>query len=303
MLHLFTPHHSNNQRPKTLHPSFLIFYIIFFLLLEINLGLVQKIRPDILGIATNITIERLYALTNQKRGEAGLPQLILNKELSQAANLKAQDMFSKDYWAHNSPSGGTPWEFILAAGYRYFYAGENLAKDFNDSDGVVSAWINSSSHKENILKSEYRDIGFAVVNGKLNGQETTLVVQMFGAGEAGAAAQKQAVIPPVAAASFPSPTLSPILPTPTPMPSYLSAEIPVAPGSGGNILRPRFDIIALMAGFSSTADLFLIGILVVDGFLIWQRRTVRLAGHNFAHILFLGSILGVVWLKSLGVIL
>jgi len=89
-------------------------------------------------------------------------------------------MFAKNYWAHFAPDGKTPWDFILNSGYQYEYAGENLAKNFLFSDDVVSAWMNSQIHRDNILKREYSEVGYAVVNGMFNGEQTTLVVQMFG---------------------------------------------------------------------------------------------------------------------------
>src|SRR3989338_7182361 len=116
--------------------------------------------------------------------------LELNPELSLAAEKKAEDMFARNYWAHNGPNGSTPWDFIKGAGYTYIYAGENLAKDFQNSNDVVQAWMKSPSHRENILRKEYQDIGFAVVNGVLNGEETTLVIQMFGVSSSKSVAAK-----------------------------------------------------------------------------------------------------------------
>jgi len=109
-----------------------------------------------LGFATDISIQALLKDTNDKRIENGLQPLTLNDQLNQAAAGKAADMFGNNYWAHISPSGKTPWDFILGANYQYVYAGENLAKDFQDSQGVVDAWMNSPSHKENLLNSNTR---------------------------------------------------------------------------------------------------------------------------------------------------
>ena len=101
--------------------------------------------------------------------------------MAEAAREKALNMFKNNYWAHYGPNGETPWQFVLEAGYQYEYAGENLAKNFLFSDGVMEAWMDSETHRENILRDEYTEVGFAVVNGLLEGEETTLVVQMFGA--------------------------------------------------------------------------------------------------------------------------
>ncbi len=176
--HLFIPKEDNHFRSRLLHLDFLTYY----LLLALFFTFLFKSTPlsNILGYATDITIQKLYELTNQERQKYNLPPLNYNEKLSKAAYQKALDMFNKNYWAHFGPNGETPWQFILNAGYEYEYAGENLAKNFLFSENVVSAWMNSKTHRENILKKEYTDIGFAVVNGTLNGEPTTLVVQMFG---------------------------------------------------------------------------------------------------------------------------
>lgn len=176
--HLLIPTETNNYKPKSLHTDFLMIYLITaffmsFVFKKINLN-------NVLGFATDITINKLYQLTNQEREKNHLPPLTYNEKLATAAYQKAQDMFAKNYWAHFAPDGKTPWDFILNSGYNYQYAGENLAKNFLFSDSVVSAWMDSPTHRENILKSNYTDVGFAIVNGVLNGEETTLVVQMFG---------------------------------------------------------------------------------------------------------------------------
>ena len=78
------------------------------------------------------------------------------------------------------PNGETPWQFIKGEGYEYSVAGENLAKGFNDENNMMNAWLNSPAHKANIAKAEYTDIGVAVIDGELGGQNVTLVVQVFG---------------------------------------------------------------------------------------------------------------------------
>lgn len=183
--HLFVPSENNDYQAKAIHLDFLSFYLIFALFLTFSYRLFSQTGLNVLGLATDITVEKLYQLTNEVRGKYNLPPLNYNEKLSQAAYLKAQDMFAKNYWAHYAPDGKTPWEFILKVGYQYEYAGENLAKNFLFSQGVVDAWMDSPSHRENILKKEYQEVGFAVVNGVLNGEETTLVVQMFASPQEG----------------------------------------------------------------------------------------------------------------------
>ena len=178
--HLLIPHHSNNQRAKLLHPSSIIGVIAFVFFFQIFLRTTSVIYPQILGYASSIPVSEIISLTNAERNSRGLGTLKYNERLSVAAAKKASDMFSKNYWAHVSPTGTQPWFFITDTGYTYRYAGENLARDFTNAADVVSAWIASPTHKENLLNNRYQDIGVAVVDGKLDGRETTLVVQMFG---------------------------------------------------------------------------------------------------------------------------
>jgi hypothetical protein len=132
------------------------------------------------GYATDITISGLNISTNQERANAGLAPLSLDSRLSAAAYDKANDMIADNYWAHYSPDGASPWTFISASGYDYSSAGENLAKDFTTSSGVIAGWMASPAHKVNLLKSTYVDVGYAIVNGTLLGSDTTIIVAMYG---------------------------------------------------------------------------------------------------------------------------
>ncbi|PJE50380.1 MAG: hypothetical protein COV29_04395 [Candidatus Yanofskybacteria bacterium CG10_big_fil_rev_8_21_14_0_10_36_16] len=119
--------------------------------------------------------------TNIVRANNNLPPLNANVELDLAASKKLQDMISNGYFAHISPEGTTPWFWIKNSGYKYVYAGENLAIGFTEAEATVEAWFESPSHRENLLNSNYDEIGVAV--GKvenLDGYSGILVVQMFG---------------------------------------------------------------------------------------------------------------------------
>lgn len=157
--------------------------IIYCLLILFATGLFRLIPlvfPGVLGYASDIKISDLLVDSNKKRVAAGLSELRLNEKLTDAADKKASHMFEKNYWAHISPDGTEPWDFILGENYDYIYAGENLAKNFTHSDEVVEAWMGSPSHRDNLLSPNYDEVGFAVRDGILDGYETTLVVQMFG---------------------------------------------------------------------------------------------------------------------------
>lgn len=177
LLYFFIPHKKNNYHPYLIR-NFSLFLLSLLIVASFNLpGILEG---DILGTGSNIAKDEIVRLTNEQRTTSGLASLNYNPQLEQAAILKAQDMFSKNYWAHTSPDGETPWSFFSKAGYSFKFAGENLAKDFDNSSQVVSGWMESSGHKENILNANFTEIGVGVMNGNLNGSETTLVVQMFG---------------------------------------------------------------------------------------------------------------------------
>lgn len=135
---------------------------------------------SILGVKANVTAADLLADTNAERVKAGEQPLHYDEQLSSAAFLKAQDMLKQQYWAHTAPDGTTPWQWFAKVGYNYAYAGENLAKNFTTTDATVAAWMASAHHRENILNTHYTDVGFAVVDGVLNGEHTTLVVALYG---------------------------------------------------------------------------------------------------------------------------
>ena len=180
LYHWFIPNKKNNFHPHVLRTSGLIIFLIIFALLPLTYNVTAARQLRVLGYATSISVSDLNTLSNQERSDAGLAPLNLNNQLNNAASVKASDMFADDYWSHVAPDGTTPWSFIVATGYSYSEAGENLAKNFNTSGGVVNGWMNSPTHAANVLKSSYTDVGYAVINGTLSGEETTLVVAMYG---------------------------------------------------------------------------------------------------------------------------
>ena len=176
MKELFIPTKKNRYKPYLLRKGLLVFYTITLVVVNTFGGAlgISKIS------ASDITPSTIISLTNQERSAGGLNTLNQNAKLTAAAKAKAENMFEEQYWDHFGPNGETPWQFITAAGYNYVYAGENLAKGFRTSEGVVEAWMASPTHRDNILSKNYKDIGVAVVSGVLLGKETILVVQMFG---------------------------------------------------------------------------------------------------------------------------
>jgi hypothetical protein len=123
----------------------------------------------------------LVALTNQDRLAQGLGGVTENLLLDKAAQAAAEDMATNGYFAHNSPDGKTPWYWLDQSGYKYSYAGQNLAVNFTDSENVETAWMNSPTHRANIVKPHYTQVGFGTANGMYEGRETTFVVEFFAA--------------------------------------------------------------------------------------------------------------------------
>lgn len=119
-------------------------------------------------------------LTNEERLAITEAPLSRSQVLDQAATLKAEDMARGQYFAHYSPDGVTPWHWFDEVGYFYAHAGENLAIHFSDSGEVVDAWMNSPTHKANIVNGNYTEIGVGTAKGVYQGFDTVFVVQLFG---------------------------------------------------------------------------------------------------------------------------
>ena len=174
----FVPHKNNGYRPHLVRRYGLM--AIVFIIIGLQLGYNGTKTGNVLGVQSDITISSLLEQTNQSRVSAGKSELVISNKLNDAAYLKAQDMLAKQYWAHNAPDGTQPWKWFGDVKYNYDQAGENLAKNFTSTNSVMTAWLDSPEHKANILKSEYKDVGFAVVSGEIDNKPTSLVVALYG---------------------------------------------------------------------------------------------------------------------------
>jgi uncharacterized protein YkwD len=150
-------------------------------------------RNGVLSYATEMSITSLLESTNEQRVRNGQETLRLNSELSKAAQSKANDMTTRNYWSHTTPDGREPWAFIQQADYSYQKAGENLAYGFDTSHNAVIGWMNSPSHRANLLDGAYKEVGFGFANAKNynNSGPETVVVAMYGqpAGSSGIGSQ------------------------------------------------------------------------------------------------------------------
>ena len=116
-----------------------------------------------------------FDLINAKRKEAGLSALKIDNELQNVARVKAKDLVDNNYFSHNSPTYGTPFNMMKNFGITYKTAGENIAGNSSNT-GAVNAWMNSEGHRANILNSSYNYTGLAVVSSPKYGK---VYVQMF----------------------------------------------------------------------------------------------------------------------------
>lgn len=291
--HLFTPHHTNNHRPKILHHQSIAILIVVLLGLIFVMKPIGQSYPSVLGISSNISTQDLLVLTNQRRSENGLPPLSFNAQLSNAASAKASYMFEKNFWAHVAPDGTTPWYFIKNAGYSYLYAGENLARGYNSSSDVINAWMASPTHRDNMLSSNYKEVGFAVATGNLTGSDTVLVVEEFGSKYASTPPVKTAAKPevtseptvavPAKISSAPvitlTPTLTPSTVKPSPLPTS-TAQIAAA------VNKPLVDTKSTKQNLSLIILIILISVLIIDAIIVERKKIERVVTHNLDHIIF-----------------
>lgn len=172
------PSQENNYKSRFLQSDILLYCVILLLALKIFTGIISINFPKNIFFA-DILKSDLVTFINQARQTSGLKPLAQNSKLDQAAQLKAENMVQNNYFDHTSPSGITPWYWFIESGYNYKYAGENLAIGFFDSKEVYDAWLNSPSHKANILNPNYTEVGTAVLSG-FGPNNSIVVVQEFG---------------------------------------------------------------------------------------------------------------------------
>lgn len=258
----------------------------------------------VLGYASSINADQVVEYTNAERAKLGLPPLTTNGLLNQAAIAKANHMFANDYWAHVAPDGTTPWSFIKATGYAYSVAGENLARDFNDTGSMMQAWMDSETHRANIVHQKYTQIGIAVVNGKLQGVETTLVVQLFGNPSlATPKTTKESASTEVleVAAVEPVKTVEPVK-----VAEPVTEETPVVVKAVTDEAVKPVRVISPMAITKAVGTgliVLLVLVLTYDSIMISKKNLPRKVGNNWAHIGFLSVIIIIIVAMTQGRVL
>ena len=178
----FIPHEGNDHRPFFLQTYNIRIVVLVIIFIEVftffipTFNYISRLTSE--NIATVLPAV-LSTLTNEERQTEKLSTLIVNPLLTKAAELKAEDMATKGYFAHTSPEGKTPWYWIDQVGYDYQYAGENLAINFTDSEDVTNAWMQSPTHRANIEKDKYTEMGTGIATGMYEGKETVFVTQIY----------------------------------------------------------------------------------------------------------------------------
>lgn len=117
------------------------------------------------GLHGEITTDSVITLMNHYRRQNQLPGLHPDPRLMKAAEDRMRDMEEMGYWSHESPEGRSPFFWLLFRSYRFRMAGENLARGFETADLLVSSWMDSPGHRQNILGAEFHHVGIAVIEG------------------------------------------------------------------------------------------------------------------------------------------
>ena len=192
----FIPHEGNSFAPHSLQKQAMLVMSLLIFITFLGTNLQSLLWTSSKWMVSTVLPGVIVELTNDERADNNLPALKRNSVLDEAAKMKAQDMAKNEYFAHYSPTGVSPWHWFAEANYNFIHAGENLAIHFTDSSDVVDAWMESPTHRANIVNANYKEIGVGTAEGTYQGFKTVYVVQLFGA---------PAATPAVAAAVAPEP--------------------------------------------------------------------------------------------------
>ncbi len=191
MKNFFLPTEENAHIPRSLSKKALFTYGVLLVIVKILSISYFIFIPSSPVIATEISAGDLLSKVNAERTARGMNTLAPNAKLVEAANNRARDMINRDYFSHDGC-----WSAFATVGYDYVYAGENLAMDFTTTQNVHNALMASSSHRANILNSNFVESGIAAYQGEFNGRMTTIVVELFGQQKAAPEAPKTQVSNP-----------------------------------------------------------------------------------------------------------
>ncbi len=172
----FIPHKENDFKPHAFRIRATLIFLSVVLFIEIifltqSLFLLPR-NKFLASVFPSVVLN----LVNEERSSA----LMVSSILQTAAQQKADDMAQKGYFSHVDPEGKYPWYWFKKIGYDYTTAGENLAIQFFDSKDLVQAWMDSPTHKANIVNPQFTQTGIGIAQGLYEGKNTVFIVQFFG---------------------------------------------------------------------------------------------------------------------------
>lgn len=226
MRRLLLPNSGNNYTPFLLHRSALVVYVLVIFLFNVIVGQLQ-----VSTVRAAVDASTLYSLHNSNRSSNGLSALNVNSQLVTSATNKANAMLESDCWDHYCPPGTSPWSFILNSGYEYVYAGENLGEGFSNNSTLMNAWMNSPTHRANIMNGNFTEIGIGFAYGSYQGNaNNTVVVVHFGSRQKASPTATPKPVAQISTNSGTNPTIKVPVPTaitqvqPTTVPNVLLEE-------------------------------------------------------------------------------
>ena len=166
--------------PSALSSMAFVAYVIIAAALIFSSRYVVGLQLASLADAPTFGAKEVVSFVNTARKSNGSPELAVSLKLAQAASAKLDDMFADQYFAHFSPLNRSPWDFFRAQEYRYLAAGENLAMNFVSAQDAHVAFMQSATHRANILNSAFTEIGVAVRQGEFQKRPTIFIAQYFG---------------------------------------------------------------------------------------------------------------------------
>lgn len=218
----FVPTSRNNFKAILLRSESIALITLLMFVFDSLIGILPSTMTS-----AQLDMNSLVYLHNKERTQVGINTLELNSLLVSSATNKANAMLDSDCWDHYCPPGVSPWTFFNQVGYKYIHAGENLGEGFTDNSSLMRAWMNSPTHKANVIKPEYLEFGLGFATGNYQGQDdNTIAVVHFGTREQ----------------SIPAPTLTPSptpIPTPTPTPVITPTITPTITPQPTTIITPN----------------------------------------------------------------
>lgn len=176
----FLPTQRNGNSPLSLSNGAFLIYFLIASFLVVSPSYLKRLQLAVISSPLSFGADEVIELVNKERVSEEMDALKRNAELDGIAAKKVDDMFEKNYFAHISPEKKTPWDFFKEGQYRYTAAGENLAIDFLTPGDANKAFMESPTHKANILNKLYKEVGAAVVEGTFDGRPTIIIAQYFG---------------------------------------------------------------------------------------------------------------------------